>query len=68
MRLWTQAIQPCRQSLYCTVGGYRLTTVMTLKTYLQRASRYHYSKKSSLIKNAESMNLILKSKFQVLSN
>ena len=37
------------------------------KNALQRASLYHYSKKSLPIKSAESMNLILKSKFQVLS-
>ena len=54
-------------SLYWTVGGYQLTTEMTLNTYLQQVSLYHYSKKSSPIKSAESMNLILKSKFQVLS-
>ena len=66
-RLWACAIQTCRQSLYCMVGGQPLTTVMTLKTHLQRASLYHYSKKSSPIKSAESMNLIRKSKFQVLS-
>ena len=40
---------------------------MTLKTHLQRASLYHYSKKSSPIKSAESMKLIIKSNFQVLS-
>ena len=65
--LWAHAIQPRRQSLYSMVGGYPLTTVMTLKTYLQRASLYHYSKKSSHIKRAERIHLILKSKLQVLS-
>ena len=65
--LWTRAIQPHQQSLYCTVSGHPLTTVMTLKTHLQWATLYHYSKKSSPIKSAKSMNLILKSKFQVLS-
>ena len=33
-----------------TVGGDPLTTLMTLETYLQRASLHHYSKKSSHIK------------------
>ena len=66
-RLWAHATQSRQQSLYCTVGGYPLTTVMTLKTFLQLGSLYHYSKKSSPIKRAESIDLILKSKFQVLS-
>ena len=48
--LWARAIQLRQQSPYCTVGGHPLTTVMTLKTHLQRASLYHYSKKSSPIK------------------
>ena len=39
--LWLRAIQPRRQSQYCTVGGHPLTTVMILKMYLQRASLYH---------------------------
>ena len=53
--------------LYCTVGGDPLTMVMTLKTYLQRASLHHYSRKSSPIKSAERIHLILKSMFQVFS-
>ena len=65
--LWAHATHIPAGRLYCTVGGNTLTTVMTIKTYLQRALLHHYSKKSSHIKSAESMHLILKSKFQVLS-
>ena len=39
MHLWARATQPRRQTLLHTVGGYPLTTVMTLKMYLQRAVR-----------------------------
>ena len=55
-------------SLYCTVGGelmalavLPLTTVMTLKRYLQRASVHHYSKKSSPVKYAEGICFIFHS-------
>ena len=55
-------------SLGCTVGDelialavLPLTTVMTLKTYLQRASLHHYSKKSSPVKYAEGISFVFHS-------
>ena len=65
--LWARATHGPTVGLYCTVGGNPLTTVTTQKTYLQRALLYHYSKKSSYIKSAENMHLILKPKYQMLS-
>ena len=68
---WCLAQSPASSELLaetnCTVGGHPLTTVMTLKNAFATASLYYYSKKSSPIKSAESMNFIIKSNFQVLS-
>ena len=66
-RLWARATHGPTGGLYCTVGGNPLTTVTTLKMYLQRALLHHYSKKSSHKKSAESMHLSIKPKFQMLS-
>ena len=49
MRIWIEPPSPAGR-LYCTVGGDPRTTVMTLKTYLQRTSLHHYSRKSSPVK------------------